>query len=134
VCSFAEKCLFKCLHHCPFSTPTTLEQIYYCLNNKCFLFAILLISVWFWTGSKFLTFCVLYVIDIYFGPGQERSQELGTQYPQKNPATAVLGYAVRFLKYNSSVGPLQAEAPSTPDRISDLGTVEMSWEDHLTEV
>ncbi|XP_059431988.1 chromatin modification-related protein EAF1 B-like isoform X2 [Corylus avellana] len=63
----------------------------------------------------------------------ERSQELGTQYPRKNPATAVLGYAVRFLKYNSSVGPLQAEAPSTPDRISDLGTVEMSWEDHLTE-
>lgn len=64
----------------------------------------------------------------------ERSQELGTQYPRKNPAIAVLGYAVRFLKYNSSVGPsLQAEAPSTPDRISDLGTVEMSWEDHLTE-
>lgn len=78
---------------------------------------------------------MLYVIDIYFGPGQERSQELGTQYPRKNPAIAVLGYAVRFLKYNSSVGPsLQAEAPSTPDRISDLGTVEMSWEDHLTEV
>lgn len=44
---------------------------------------------------------VLYVIDIYFGPGQERSQELGTQYPRKNPAITVLGYAVRFLKHRT---------------------------------
>jgi hypothetical protein len=62
------------------------------------------------------------------------SKELGTEDPRKNPAVAVLGYAVRFLKYNSSLGPLQAEAPTTPDRISDIGIVGMSWEDHLTEV
>lgn len=97
------------------------------ISYLCVLCVLLLFFFLVWV-------CVLCVIDIYFGPGQERSQELGTQYPRKNPATAVLGYAVRFLKYNSSVGPLQAEAPSTPDRISDLGTVEMSWEDHLTEV
>uniref|UniRef100_A0A2N9I759 Myb-like domain-containing protein n=1 Tax=Fagus sylvatica TaxID=28930 RepID=A0A2N9I759_FAGSY len=63
----------------------------------------------------------------------EMSKELGTEDPRKNPAVAVLGYAVRFLKYNSSLGPLQAEAPTTPDRISDIGIVGMSWEDHLTE-
>jgi len=28
----------------------------------------------------------------------------------------------------------QAEAPATPDKISDSGTVDMSWEEHLTEV
>ncbi|KAM3731635.1 hypothetical protein ACB098_12G179200 [Castanea mollissima] len=63
----------------------------------------------------------------------EMIKESGTQYPRKNPSVSVLGYAVRFLKYNSSLGPLQAEAPTTPDRISDVGIVEMSWEDHLTE-
>lgn len=78
--------------------------------------------------------CVLYVNDIYVGPWQEMIKESGTQYPWKNPSVSVLGYAVRFLKYNSSLSPLQAEAPTTPDRISDVGIVEMSWEDHLTEV
>lgn len=42
---------------------------------------------------------------------------------------------MRFLKYNRSLGrSLQEEAPATPDKISDLGILEMSWEDHLTEV
>ncbi|KAM4070608.1 hypothetical protein ACB094_12G178000 [Castanea mollissima] len=63
----------------------------------------------------------------------EMIKESGTQYPRKNSSVSVLAYAVRFLKYNSSLGPLQAEAPTTPDRISDVGIVEMSWEDHLTE-
>ncbi|KAF2292600.1 hypothetical protein GH714_025913 [Hevea brasiliensis] len=44
------------------------------------------------------------------------------------------GYAIRFLKCNSSVVPsLQAEAPATPDRIADSGNIGTSWEDHLTE-
>ncbi|PON70810.1 Octamer-binding transcription factor [Parasponia andersonii] len=56
------------------------------------------------------------------------------QYPRKDVAHSVQGYAVRFLKYNSTCGlPLKAEAPATPDRISDLGIQDMSWEDHLTE-
>ncbi|KAL7205220.1 hypothetical protein ACSBR2_018201 [Camellia fascicularis] len=47
---------------------------------------------------------------------------------------AVQGYAVRFLKNNTSLVPLGlAEAPATPDRVSDLGIQEMSWKDHLTE-
>ncbi|XP_028092850.1 chromatin modification-related protein EAF1 A-like isoform X2 [Camellia sinensis] len=45
---------------------------------------------------------------------------------------AVQGYAVRFLKNNTSLVPLGlAEAPATPDRVSDLGI--LSWKDHLTE-
>lgn len=72
---------------------------------------------------------------MYFDLGQETKKGSGTQYPGKNPAITVLGYAVRFLKYNSSLGPsLHAEAPTMPERISDLGIVETSWEDHLTEV
>ncbi|CAL5345118.1 unnamed protein product [Camellia sinensis] len=46
----------------------------------------------------------------------------------------VQGYAVMFLKNNTSLVLLGlAEAPATPDRVSDLGIQEMSWKDHLTE-
>ncbi|XP_015892402.3 chromatin modification-related protein EAF1 B isoform X2 [Ziziphus jujuba] len=62
----------------------------------------------------------------------ESSKKLDPQYPRK--ILAVQGYAVRFLKYNSSLGRcLQAEAPATPDRVSDLGILDVSWEDNLTE-
>lgn len=62
-------------------------------------------------------------------------KELEVQYPKKDVSLTVQGYAVRFLKSNSSLGlHLKAEAPATPDRVSDLGIQEMSWEDHLTEV
>ncbi|KAK9282032.1 hypothetical protein L1049_004944 [Liquidambar formosana] len=67
-------------------------------------------------------------------PNREMSKELELQYPGKNLSVAVKEYAVRFLKYNSSIVPsVQAEAPGTPDRISDLGIQEMSWEDNFTE-
>lgn len=57
------------------------------------------------------------------------------QYPRKNVTRAIHGYAVRFLKHNSSpILPLQAEAPATPDRISDSGIMELSWDEQLTEV
>lgn len=65
---------------------------------------------------------------------KETSKNMEQQYPRKNVALAIHGYAVRFLKHNSSpVLPLQAEAPATPDRISDSGIMELSWDDHLTE-
>ncbi|XP_044504174.1 chromatin modification-related protein EAF1 B-like isoform X2 [Mangifera indica] len=63
---------------------------------------------------------------------QEVSTDL-VQSPRKDIAVAIRGYAVRFLKYNSLSVPSQAEAPATPDRISDLGIMEVSWDDHLTE-
>nr|XP_008372482.2 chromatin modification-related protein EAF1 B-like isoform X1 [Malus domestica]XP_017187926.2 chromatin modification-related protein EAF1 B-like isoform X1 [Malus domestica]XP_028958333.1 chromatin modification-related protein EAF1 B-like isoform X1 [Malus domestica]XP_028958334.1 chromatin modification-related protein EAF1 B-like isoform X1 [Malus domestica] len=67
-------------------------------------------------------------------PNMEPSKDLEPQHPQKDLALSVREYAVRFLKYNKSLGPdLQAQAPATPERISDLGITEMSWEDHLTE-
>ncbi|KAI3912563.1 hypothetical protein MKW92_019843 [Papaver armeniacum] len=53
--------------------------------------------------------------------------------PVKGVQLPVQGYAVRFLKYTKIVvdHPSQAEAPLTPDRISDLGITE--WEDQLSE-
>ena len=57
------------------------------------------------------------------------------QNPIKKAVLKVHAYALRFLKDNRSHGiSSQAEAPTTPDKISDSGTVDVSWEDHLTEV
>ncbi|XVF21383.1 hypothetical protein REPUB_Repub12eG0085800 [Reevesia pubescens] len=56
------------------------------------------------------------------------------QHTGKNNELAIRAYALRFLKYNSSPVPsLQAEAPATPDRISDSGIMDISWDEHLTE-
>nr|XP_010917964.1 chromatin modification-related protein EAF1 B isoform X2 [Elaeis guineensis] len=51
------------------------------------------------------------------------------------PRLAIKDYAVRFLKYNSSISsyPVLAEAPTTPDRLCDTGILEMSWEDRHSE-
>ncbi|TYG58711.1 hypothetical protein ES288_D08G244400v1 [Gossypium darwinii] len=52
----------------------------------------------------------------------------------KNNTFAIRAYALRYLKYNSSPVPsLLAEAPATPDRICDLGIMDISWDEHLTE-
>ncbi|RXH87104.1 hypothetical protein DVH24_028604 [Malus domestica] len=64
-------------------------------------------------------------------PNMEPIKYLEPQHPRKDLSLSVQGYAVRFLKYNNSLGP-GLQAP-TPERISDLGITEMSWEDHLTE-
>ncbi|XP_028806296.1 chromatin modification-related protein EAF1 B isoform X2 [Neltuma alba] len=63
----------------------------------------------------------------------ERDEYL-EEHPRKNLAKKVQAYALRFLKHSkphetSSL----AEAPATPDRISDSGTLGMPWEEHLTE-
>ncbi|KAB2071195.1 hypothetical protein ES319_A08G206200v1 [Gossypium barbadense] len=56
------------------------------------------------------------------------------QHTGKNNGFAIRAYALRYLKYNSSPVPsLLAEAPATPDRISDLGIMDISWDEHLTE-
>ncbi|KAJ6378363.1 hypothetical protein OIU78_028580 [Salix suchowensis] len=61
-------------------------------------------------------------------------KELEIQKPVKNIAHAIRGYALRFLKYNSSPVPsLQEEVPVTPERIADLGMMDISEYDHLTE-
>lgn len=48
----------------------------------------------------------------------------------------VLDYAVRMLKYNGSISSHSAlaEAPTTPDRQNDVGILEITWEDQLSEV
>ncbi|CAL0304525.1 unnamed protein product [Lupinus luteus] len=56
------------------------------------------------------------------------------QNPRKNTTLEVHAYALRFLKDSRSHGiPCQAETPTTPNKISDSGIVDMSWKDHLTE-
>lgn len=63
------------------------------------------------------------------------SKDLEEQRSGKNVALKVQDYALRYLKYSSSRETYsQAEAPTTPDRISDSGTLGMPWEEHLTEV
>ncbi|PSS14086.1 Chromatin modification-related protein EAF1 B like [Actinidia chinensis var. chinensis] len=70
----------------------------------------------------------------FWHSSEEKSKKPELQCPGKDFSSAVQGYAVRFLKYNTSLVPLGlAEAPATPDRTSDFGTLEMSWEDHFTE-
>ncbi|KAM6591981.1 hypothetical protein CsatA_014586 [Cannabis sativa] len=65
---------------------------------------------------------------------EEEFKKLENQCSRKDVSIALQGYAVRFLKYSSSCGLTQkAEAPATPDRVSDLGIQDMCWEDHLTE-
>ncbi|XP_017252243.1 chromatin modification-related protein EAF1 B isoform X2 [Daucus carota subsp. sativus] len=64
---------------------------------------------------------------------QEMSKEREFQKPGNDFGHAVQGYALRFLQYNSStVQYVQAEVAATPI-ISNLGVVDMSWKDHLTE-
>jgi len=58
-----------------------------------------------------------------------------SQDEQNTTKHKVHSYAVRFLKDSRSLGiSSQAEAPATPDKVLDLGIVNMSWDDHLTEV
>ncbi|XP_054782883.1 chromatin modification-related protein EAF1 B-like isoform X1 [Prosopis cineraria] len=62
------------------------------------------------------------------------NRHLDEQHPWKNVAKNLQAYALRFLKYSKPYETSsQAEAPTTPDRISDSGTLGMPWEEHLTE-
>lgn len=57
------------------------------------------------------------------------------QHFGNNSKLAIQAYALRFLKYSSSsVSSPQAEAPATPDMISDSGIMDISWDENLTEV
>lgn len=95
----------------------------------------ILVETYFLQDVECFIIFMLFVSDIYPGHLQDPAEELKTQCPGKDVALAVQGYAVGFLKYNSSLGiAVKVEAPATPDRISDLGIQDMSWEDHLTEV
>lgn len=53
----------------------------------------------------------------------------------KDHGVGIQGYAMRFLEYNSSKAQYNpTEAPVTTDTLSDLGIMDVSWEDNLTEV
>ncbi|MFQ6620046.1 hypothetical protein Gotur_000816 [Gossypium turneri] len=64
----------------------------------------------------------------------EQDMNEDQQHFGKNSKLAIQAYALRFLKYSSStVSSPQAEAPATPDRISDSGIIDISWDENLTE-
>jgi len=66
---------------------------------------------------------------------QETSKLVEGQNPVKHAQLKVHAYALRFLKANRSHGiSSQAEAPTTPEKIFDSSTVDMSWDEHLNEV
>lgn len=56
------------------------------------------------------------------------------RHPKNRISTSLKEYALRFLKCNSSLCPQHAEAPKTPDRISDSWHLEMPSEEKLKEV
>ena len=71
----------------------------------------------------------------HFVHEQAVCKELEIKKPAKNIAHAIRGYALRFLKYNSSpVASLQEEVPATPERITDSGMMDISEDDLLMEV
>ncbi|GAU18248.1 hypothetical protein TSUD_175900 [Trifolium subterraneum] len=64
----------------------------------------------------------------------ESSNYLEGQNARKKLGLKVHSYALRYIMDSRSHGiSSQAEAPATPDKISDSGTVDMSWEENLTE-
>ncbi|KAK7286817.1 hypothetical protein RJT34_22080 [Clitoria ternatea] len=64
----------------------------------------------------------------------DTSKFLEGQNSIKCAAHKVHAYALRFLKANRSHGiSSQAEAPTTPEKVFDSSTVDMSWDEHLNE-
>lgn len=54
---------------------------------------------------------------------------------RRDSTASIQAYANRFLKHNTSNVVLnKVEMPLTPDRVSDMGVIDLSWEDNLTEV
>lgn len=57
------------------------------------------------------------------------------QSPSRSTKLPIQAYAVQFLRdKHVHVCPSQSEAPKTPDNVSDVDMLEISWDDHLTEV
>ncbi|KAE8681728.1 Helicase/SANT-associated, putative isoform 2 [Hibiscus syriacus] len=72
--------------------------------------------------------------DVTEDKNAELDMGMKKEHPGKANDLAIRAYALRFLKYSSSPVPRhQAEAPATPDRISDSGIIDIPWNEHLTE-
>lgn len=129
-----------------------LHYIWCIRNSKLLHDSIMSICYWLillclWSGST-ETLIIIYILlprlfyimicltgAINFGFCQETCKDLEGQHPRRNVALKLQAYALRFLKCNGSHGiSSQTEALATPDRISDSGNVDMSWQELLTEV
>lgn len=65
---------------------------------------------------------------------QVKCHGLELEGTKKDSMVGLDQYGMRFLEYNNSNAQYNsAQAPVTPDRISDLGITDVSWEDNLTE-
>ena len=66
---------------------------------------------------------------------QVNCKELELQCLNTDSKQGLQGYAMKFLKYNSTHAQYSAaQMPLTPDLISDVGIIDIAWEDNLTEV
>lgn len=89
-------------------------------------------NVWKEIGEFWCSLTTYFAVHLVAFQERRKMQEL---HCSRKDSLALGDYAVRFLKHNSSdVLHSQAEAPMTPDRVSDFGTTDISWEDHVTEV
>ncbi|XP_038877294.1 chromatin modification-related protein EAF1 B-like [Benincasa hispida] len=70
----------------------------------------------------------------FWHSAEEPSKEVELRHPKNRVSTSLKEYARRFLKCNSSLCPQHAEAPKTPDRMSDSLHFEMPSEEKLKEV
>ncbi|KAL6563464.1 hypothetical protein OROGR_002423 [Orobanche gracilis] len=71
---------------------------------------------------------------IEFWKSVEETSRVLDQQSQRDAEHSVRAYAVRFRKYNDySIVYDQAEVPRTPDRVTDMGTLDSSCVDNLTE-
>lgn len=67
--------------------------------------------------------------------GQESSNKSILQPLGRSIKFPIEAYAIQFLRdSNAHVNPSQVQAPKTPDIVSDVDMLEVSWDDHLTEV
>ncbi|KAJ0980848.1 hypothetical protein J5N97_009103 [Dioscorea zingiberensis] len=68
-------------------------------------------------------------------PVKDQDSKYIKEESSEKTSLPVQDYAVRFLKYTSSMPdyPVLPEAPTTPERIYDTGILEMSWEDQLSD-
>ncbi|KAK6940532.1 Helicase/SANT-associated domain [Dillenia turbinata] len=74
------------------------------------------------------------VLQFWHSVEEDLSSQNSTRGMKDAKLGSVRAYAMRFLEHTRSIVPVvNAEAPMTPDRVSDSGILEVSWEDQLTE-
>ncbi|KAK1355983.1 Helicase/SANT-associated [Heracleum sosnowskyi] len=84
--------------------------------------------------QKQVAHCLAKAVTDFWCLVEETSKGQELQKPVKGYRHAVQGYALKFLQYNKSTNQcIQPKLAMTPDSISSLQNMDLSWKDHLTE-